>query len=201
MNLGGVVVAAGSGERFGGPKALVEVGGVPMWRLAADLLESAGAAPVVVVGDVPGGIPGGRRRRDSVAAGVAALPDDVAWVLVHDAARPLATTALARRVAGRLLEGDVDAVVPVIPVRDTLKRVEGGRVVETADRTGLAAVQTPQGFRRAALAAAQAADDRDASDDAALVERHGGVVATVPGDPANLKVTYPEDLALVEALR
>jgi len=201
VNLAGVVVAAGQGERFGGPKALVEVGGIAMWRRGVSLLEAAGASVVVVVGEVPGGIPGGRRRRDSVAAGLAALGPGFDLVLVHDAARPLADDALARRVADRLLRGDVDAVVPVVPIRDTIKRITGDSVVETVDRSGLGAAQTPQGFRVAALEAAQADSDHDASDEAALIERHGGTVATVPGDPANLKVTYPEDLAVVEALR
>ncbi len=201
MTLGGVVVAAGLGERFGEPKALVEVGGVPMWQRGVALLQAAGAVEVVVVGGVPGGIPGGPRRRDSVAAGVAALGPAVDMVLVHDAARPLADAALARRVADRLLGGGADAVVPVVPVRDTIKRLAGGRVVETVARSGLAAAQTPQGFRVAALAAAQAADDAEVSDEAVLIERNGGVVVTVAGDPANLKVTYREDLAIVEALR
>jgi 2-C-methyl-D-erythritol 4-phosphate cytidylyltransferase len=201
VTLGGVVVAAGRGERFGGPKAPVEVGGTPMWRRGVALLEAAGAVQVVVVGDVPGGIPGGERRRDSVAIGVAALEEGVDMVLVHDAARPLADVSLASRVVERLLRGDVDAVVPVVPVRDTIKRLAGEVVVETIDRSALAAAQTPQGFRVAALAAAQAADGGDASDEAALIERNGGVVVTVPGDPGNLKVTYPEDLAIVEAYR
>jgi 2-C-methyl-D-erythritol 4-phosphate cytidylyltransferase len=172
-----------------------------MWQRGVTLLETAGAVQVVVVGEVPGGIPGGERRRDSVAIGVAALGSDVDMVLVHDAARPLAGAALALRVADRLLRGDVDAVVPVVPVRDTLKRLAGEVVVETIDRSALAAAQTPQGFRRAALAAAQEADGDDASDEAALVERNGGVVVMVAGDPANLKVTFPEDLEIVEAVR
>ena len=201
MTLGGVVVAAGRGERFGMPKALVEVGGIPLWKRAVAVLEAAGATEVVVVGEVPGGVPGGARRRDSVAVGVAALSSDCEWVLVHDAARPLASPAMAQRVSARLLEGDVDAVVPVVAVRDTIKRTAHGLVIETVDRSSLAAAQTPQGFRVRTLVAAQEADDADASDEAALVERNGGVVAVVEGDPTNLKVTFPEDLAVVEALR
>lgn len=200
MKIAGVVVAAGSGERFGGPKHLIEVGGVPMWLRGRMLLESAGATEVVVVGDVPEGVPGGARRRDSVAAGLAALESGADWVLVHDAARPLATEVLARRVIERLLRGDVDAVVPVVPLRDTIKRIDGDAVVETVERVSLAAVQTPQGFRMAALQAAQRSGDDDASDEAVLIEREGGRVVTVPGDPSNLKVTYAADLAVVEAL-
>ncbi len=200
MKIAGVVVAAGSGERFGSAKHLIEVGGVPMWLRGRMLLESAGATEVVVVGDVPDGVPGGARRRDSVAAGLAALESGADWVLVHDAARPLATEVLARRVIERLLRGDVDAVVPVVPLRDTIKRIDGDAVVETVERASLAAVQTPQGFRMVALQAAQRSGDDDASDEALLIEREGGRVVTVPGDPNNLKVTYPADLAVVEAL-
>jgi 2-C-methyl-D-erythritol 4-phosphate cytidylyltransferase/2-C-methyl-D-erythritol 2,4-cyclodiphosphate synthase len=164
------------------------------------LLESAGVTEVVVVGDVPDGVPGGARRRDSVAAGLAALESGADWVLVHDAARPLATEELTRRVIERLLRGDVDGVVPVVPVRDTIKRIDGDAVVETLERASLAVAQTPQGFRMAALQAAQRSGDGDASDEALLIEREGGRVVTVPGDPTNLKVTYPGDLAVVEAL-
>lgn len=201
MTLYGVVVAAGRGERFGGPKAAVLLGGVPLWKRAAECLLAGGVGSVVVVGDVPGGIPGGRRRRDSVAVGLAALPGDATHVLVHDAARALATPALVRAVSARLAAGDADGVVPAIPVADTLKRVEGERVVATVPRSGLMAVQTPQGFLVAALRAAHAGDDDDdATDDAQLVERHGGTVVVVPGEPANLKITYPEDVVLAEAL-
>ncbi len=200
MSIAGIVVAAGSGERFGSPKHLIEVGGVPMWLRGRMLLESAGVTEVVVVGDVPDGVPGGARRRDSVAAGLAALESRADWVLVHDAARPLATEELTRRVIERLLRGDVDGVVPVVPVRDTIKRIDGDAVVETLERASLAVAQTPQGFRMAALQAAQRSGDGDASDEALLIEREGGRVVTVPGDPTNLKVTYPGDLAVVEAL-
>jgi len=100
----------------------------------------------------------------------------------------------------RLGLGDVDAVVPAVPVRDTVKVVVDGRVVRTVDRSRLVAVQTPQGFRADVLRAAHAAGDRDATDDAALVEAIGGTVVTVPGDPTNLKITYPEDLLLAEAV-
>jgi len=194
----GVVVAAGSGERFGAPKGPVVLGGRLLWERARDTLLEGGVASVVVVG--PGGIPGGARRRDSVAIGLAALPADAEIVLVHDAARPLATPALCRRVLERLAAGGVDGVVPGIPVRDTLKRVDADRVVGTVDRAGLVAIQTPQGFVVESLRAAHAANDDDASDDAVLVERWGGAVAMVPGEEANLKITFPADLALAEGL-
>jgi 2-C-methyl-D-erythritol 4-phosphate cytidylyltransferase len=200
VNLYGVVVAAGRGERFGSPKAAVPLGGVPLWQRASDMLEAAGALRVIVVGDVPGGIPGGARRRDSVACGLAALPDDATHVLIHDAARPLASVALGMSVAARLAEGDADAVVPAIPVGDTLKRVEGDRVIATVPRDGLAAVQTPQGFVLAALRSAHARDTDDATDDAQLIERNGGTVVCVPGESHNFKITFPGDLAVAEAL-
>lgn len=200
MKTFGVVVAAGSGSRFGRPKAAVALAGVPLWQRARDSLQRAGCDPIVVVGDVPGGIPGGERRRDSVAAGLATAPADATHVLVHDAARPLATEALAVAVIARLARGGVDAVVPAVAVRDTIKRVRGDLVVETVDRSDLVVVQTPQGFEIGALRSAHEWGAADASDDAVLVERAGGSVAVIEGEPENLKITYPEDLAVAEAL-
>ncbi len=197
----GIVVAAGVGRRFGGAKHSLLLAGKPLWRWAVDALGEGGAAGLVVVGQVPGGIPGGERRRDSVAAGLARVPPAGTHVLVHDAARPLASAALVARVAARLVGGDVDGVVPALAVRDTLKEVTAdGDVVRTVDRAPLAAVQTPQGFVTEALRRAHAEIDGDAPDDAWLVEQAGGRVATVPGDPRNLKVTYPDDLAVMSAL-
>jgi 2-C-methyl-D-erythritol 4-phosphate cytidylyltransferase len=136
-----------------------------------------------------------------VAAALAAIPGDEGFVLVHDAARPLATPHLVRTVIERLLVGDVAGVVPVVPVRDTIKRVRDGLVEGTVDRSDLAAVQTPQGFRLKALREAHDAIGGDATDDASMVEQIGEKIAVVPGEAGNLKVTYPEDLALVLALR
>jgi 2-C-methyl-D-erythritol 4-phosphate cytidylyltransferase/2-C-methyl-D-erythritol 2,4-cyclodiphosphate synthase len=172
---------------------------VPLWKRAVDALVVGGARTVVVVGDVPGGIPGGLRRRDSVGAGLAALPAGATHVLIHDAARPMATASLVRAVVERLAAGDVDGVIPGLPVGDTLKRVDGERVVTTVSRQGVIAVQTPQGFVIEALRAAHAADHDEATDDAQLVERNGGSVVYVPGESTNLKITYPEDLAVAEA--
>lgn len=200
MNLFGIVVAAGVGSRFGRPKAQVPLRGRPLWEWARSALREGGVEEVVVVGAVPGGVPGGDRRRDSVMAGLSHAPPAATHVLVHDAARPLASAALVQAVVARLETGDVDAVVPVLAINDTVKRIIGDRVVATIDRTGLALVQTPQGFVIGALRSAHAAGDDDASDDAVMVERQGGVVATVPGEPVNLKLTYPDDLAHLEAL-
>jgi 2-C-methyl-D-erythritol 4-phosphate cytidylyltransferase len=196
----GILVAAGRGERFGGPKHLVLVGGKPMWERARDALVHGGVDELVIVGEVPGGIAGGRRRRDSVAAGLDLVAESASFVIVHDAARPLATSDLVRRVIDRLLSGGVDAVVPVVPVRDTLKRVGNGWVLGTVDRSSINVAQTPQGFKADVLRSAHAASDEDASDDAVLVERLGGSIATVEGETSNVKITFPGDVALAEAL-
>lgn len=200
MTAFGIVVAAGSGERFGRPKALLELAGIPLWKRARDVLLAGGCGSAVVVGDVPDGVPGGSRRRDSVAAGLAHAPPGTRYVLVHDAARPLATADLVAAVISRLAVGDVAGVVPAVAVRDTIKRVTGDTVTATVDRSDLVIVQTPQGFDLETLRAAHAADDEDASDDAVLVERLGGAVAVIAGEAENLKITYPGDLAVAEAL-
>ena len=200
-----VLVAAGEGRRFGGPKAFVELEGRTLLARAAAAF--AGFAHRVVVlraADLeraPRGwraVAGGARRRDSVAAGLAALPADVSVVLIHDAARPLVSPDLARRVLAAAARHG--AVVPVVPVADTIKEVEGDRVLRTLPRASLAAVQTPQGFRADLLRRALAASDADATDEAALVEALGVPVRTVPGEPRNFKITAPEDLARAAGL-
>ncbi len=189
-----VIVAAGSGTRFGSSKATLTIGGVELWQISVDRFRSQGIHDVVVVGDVPGGVPGGVRRRDSVAAGLEHVQGST-WVLVHDAARPLAPAALIARVLERLRQGDVEGVVPVIPIADTVKRVEGQTVVTTVDRGNLVLVQTPQGFATRALVKAHRLNPvDDATDDAGLIESAGGRVVTVPGDRDNFKITYPGDL-------
>lgn len=200
MTFWGVVVAAGIGRRFGRSKHDAALRDRPLWVWAKAALDAAGAAGVIVVGDIAGGVPGGARRRDSVAAGLAHVPGDAEHVVIHDAARPLASPDLTRAVVARLAQGDVDGVVPVLPVRDTIKSVDGDRVLATLDRTAMRAVQTPQAFLTVRLLEAHDADDADATDDAALVERLGGRVATVAGEPANLKITYPDDLRVAAAL-
>ena len=197
----GLLLAAGRGTRFGSQKHDIELGGIPIWQQSKRALLGGGVDWLVVVGDLEGAVPGGDRRRDSVAAGLQVIPDDAGFVLIHDAARPLVTSKLVQAVIGRLLRGDVAGVVPVVPVRDTIKRVAGKFVVETVDRSELVAVQTPQGFDLEVLRAAHAGADEDATDDASMIEKFGGIIAIVDGDPANLKVTYPEDLAVAEALR
>jgi 2-C-methyl-D-erythritol 4-phosphate cytidylyltransferase len=170
-----------------------------MWEWGRDALLAGGVSEVVVVGAVPGGVPGGPRRRDSVAAGLEMIPADVEHVLVHDAARPAVSADLVARVLAALTAG-ADAVVPAVPVRDTVKTVRASVVIGTVDRSEMMTIQTPQGFRVAVLRAAHAAGNDDATDDAALVEAMGGPVVTVLGDPRNVKVTFPEDLDIVRAL-
>jgi 2-C-methyl-D-erythritol 4-phosphate cytidylyltransferase len=206
VRTGAIVVAAGRGERFGAPKQFLSAGAL---RLVDHAVAAAGAVCDVVVVVLPEGrtwdgatvaaaVPGADTRSGSVRAGLAALDDDVEIVVVHDAARPLATPGLFELVIDTVRAG-ADAAIPALPVADTLKRVEGDRVVGTVERSGLVAVQTPQAFRAAALRAAHA-DGGEATDDAALVEGHGGVVVVVGGDPRNLKVTNVADIAVVEAL-
>lgn len=153
----------------------------------------APVAPVTVV-------PGGATRQESVAAALRAVPSRFAIVLVHDAARAFVPPALVERVAAAVRAGH-RAVIPVLPVVDTMKYVDSENVVTgTADRECLRSVQTPQGFRREVLAAAHAAATGERTDDAGLAEQLGIPVVTVPGDEAALKITRPFDLAVAELL-
>ena len=197
----GILLAAGRGTRFGQQKHDVELDGLPLWQWAQRALIDGGVDQIVIVGDFDGGVPGGERRQDSVAAGLARIPNNDGLVLVHDAARPLLTPDVVKRVIARLRVGDVAGVIPAVPVRDTIKRIERERVVATVERADLIAVQTPQGFDLRVLRAAHASFEGEATDDASMVESVGGSIAVVDGDPMNLKVTYPEDLLLIEALR
>ena len=138
-------------------------------------------------------VPGGASRSESVRAGLAAVPPTAGIVVVHDAARPLASPALFAAVVAAVRAG-ADGAVPAVPGVDTLKRVDGDRVLGTVSRETLVAVQTPQAFRAGALRAAHSGGG-EATDDAALVESAGGTVVVVTGEPDNLKVTTPDDLA------
>ncbi len=217
-----VLVAAGDGTRLGtaGPKALVELDGRPLVAHALAGLVAARLPVVVVhpaghaeafaraVGDLPVAafVAGGATRTASVRRGLAALDVDVEVVAIHDAARPLTPVAVVTAALRAVTDDpDVLAAAPARPVADTLKRTDGDEVVGTVDRTGLVGVQTPQVFRRAVVDAALASGD-DATDDLALVERliadgrARGRVLVVAGSPWSHKITYPHDLALVEAL-
>ena len=226
MTVAAVLVAAGSGARLGHglPKAFARVAGVPLLLHAArSLLACADVSHLVVVvpadraaeagallaglADAPVVVVGGATRQASVAAGLAALPDDADVVLVHDAARPFPPVAMIDRVIGAVRAGH-PAVIPAVPVTDTIKRVgpgdgSGEPVLETVPRGVLRAVQTPQGFARDVLLAAHAAaaagaqdEATAASDDAGLVEARGVPVWVVPGDERAAKITTARDLAL-----
>lgn len=217
----GLLVAAGAGERLGVgvAKAFVEVAGQPLLAHAARALASAeriDALVVVVAGEdveragkalaeagvqVRAVVQGGVERHESVARGLEALGADDSVVAVHDAARPLATSALVSRTVGALVDPWA-AVAPALPVVDTLKLADAaGRVIRTVDRRGVWAVQTPQVFPVDVLRSAHARiDARGLTDDLALVERAGGRVRLVEGEHTNVKVTYPDDLELVAAL-
>lgn len=213
-----IVLAAGSGRRLGGvPKAFLPLAGrAVLDRVLAAVLTPAEIATAVVVAPparlddarvvaaaypkVTAVIPGGAERQDSVAAGLAAT-GEAAWVLVHDAARPLASPALVRRVL--LAARETGAATAGLAARDTVKVASGGTVTETLDRRSIWLTQTPQAFRRPLLLDAHAraaARGLRATDDAALVEAMGGMVRVVEGETTNLKITTAEDLAIAEAL-
>ncbi len=201
-----MIVAAGWGERFGGPKQFSEFGGARLVDHAVATASEACDAVVLVVpdqtdwigADVAALVTGGASRAASVRAGLAAVPISAEIVVVHDAARPLASVELFVSVIAAVRAG-ADGAVPGLAVADTLKRVDDVRVTATVDRVGLVAVQTPQAFAADILRAAHATR-ADATDDAALVETIGGTVVVVPGDPRNLKVTGPADLMIAAAL-
>jgi 2-C-methyl-D-erythritol 4-phosphate cytidylyltransferase len=214
VTVAALLLGAGAGNRLGAsvPKAFSEVAGR---TLLVHSLDRFRAHPLVrdVVVIVPAAyvdraqamtgtvdvIAGGVTRLDSVRVGLAALADDIDAVLVHDVARPFVPAAVIDRVVAALADG-ADAVVPGLAVTDTIKRVDGGeRVVETVDRSELRAIQTPQGFRVAALVAAHEGAP-EASDDAGLIEALGGTVIVVPGAEEAFKITRPWDLRVAEAL-
>jgi len=203
-----VVVAAGASTRMGFDKAWVELAGQPLAMRVVDVAcEVSPMEVVLVVAEHRLGsagrpsrpvriVAGGVRRRDSVAAGLRATR--ATWVAVHDAARALVPPSLFG--TGFRAATATGAAVPVLPVKDTIKRLAHGRVQETLPRADLVLVQTPQIFRRDVLAAALALSDDDVTDEATLVERLGVPIATFPGDERNFKITTPFDLALARWL-
>ena len=217
-----LVPAAGLGTRLGpgAPKALRELAGASLLAHAVRRLSQAPSVGCVVVA-APSGmaikvrsalaseiptsvdlvvVDGGATRQDSVAAALRATPGTYAIVLVHDAARAFAPPDLVERVAAAVRQGH-DAVIPVLPVVDTIKQVdEAGFVAATPDRASLRAVQTPQGFRRSVLEQAHRAASGHLTDDAGLAERIGVRVFCVPGADAAMKITRPADLAAAELL-
>ncbi len=212
MRIAAILVAAGSGSRFGAPtpKQFLTVAGQPVIRHAARSL-AAEVALLQPVGDEAAiraaldglahlpVVPGGATRQDSVKAGLEALvPHAPDVVLVHDAARPVIP---AGTVAALLRALDhAPGAIPGMPVADTLKRVAGDAIVATVPRDGLYRAQTPQAFRFAALLAAHRSGLIGATDDASLLEAAGQTVAIVAGSDDNIKLTYPEDLARLERI-
>jgi 2-C-methyl-D-erythritol 4-phosphate cytidylyltransferase len=191
-----IVVAGGTGRRFGSVKQFELLGDrrvIDHARAVADEM-SDGTVVVVPAEDAERerGVAGGGTRSESVRAGLAAVPDEATIILVHDAARPFAGPEVYRRVIDAVV-GGADGAIPCVPVHDTIKVVAEGTVVDTPERSSLVAVQTPQGFRAAALRAAHAGG-AEATDDSALVERMGGRVVVVAGDDDNRKITRPTDL-------
>jgi len=214
--VGVVLAGGGSGQRLGAsvPKAFVRLAGRELFRYSLDAFHALPEVEwvvFVVPAEMADGlyarlarryqklcavVKGGRRRQDSVSAGVRALPP-CSIVLIHDAARPLVSWALVRRVIAGVRRWG--ACVPAVPVTDTVKRVESGRVVATLDRTALVEVQTPQGFRRE-LCEEMYRRQETATDDAFLAERCGYRVGVVRGDENNVKITLPRDLLIARAL-
>lgn len=216
MRFSSVIVAAGSGRRAGGAKQWRVLGGRAVVRWSVEALLKAGAEEAVVV--IPAGaegelgqalagltgwraVTGGATRADSVRAGLAALACAADQpVLVHDAARPL----LSRGVIERLLAAleTADGALPGLEAADSLRRVDQGVVGDSVARDGLVRAQTPQAFRRGTIEAAHAAwtGAEPPTDEAEAVRAAGGRVAVVPGDPRLMKLTYPEDFAMAEAL-
>jgi 2-C-methyl-D-erythritol 4-phosphate cytidylyltransferase len=208
----GIILAAGRSERFGEDKIFAELQGLPVLLHSVRAFLAAEVVEEIVVVARPGTefrvamllqdldfpirvVTGGQRRRDSSLAGVEAACGE--FVLIHDAARPLVSPELIKRVlASAETHG---AAVPILPMVDTLRYVENGFLKpEVLPRAGLVAMQTPQGFRRDLLLPALEECDEDLPDDAAALLSRGIPVAVVPGDRRNLKLTYPEDLALAQ---
>ena len=205
-----IVVAGGAGRRFGDRKQFSSLGGRPVLEWAVQACRPSSAGVVLVLpddmldGDSHGAdavVAGGPTRADSVRCGLAAVPSDAEVVVVHDAARPLASPRLFAAVIAAVGAGGVDGAVPGLPPSDTIKAVDGaGNVTSTLDRSTLVAVQTPQAFRAGVLRRAHEQAGPGATDDAVLVEALGGTVRVVPGEPANLKITDPDDLEAAERL-
>jgi 2-C-methyl-D-erythritol 4-phosphate cytidylyltransferase len=213
-----ILAAAGTGERLGldRPKAFASLNDRPLVTEAIERLDASEwiegivvAAPAgweepcilvaeeVAAGKVAKAVTGGASRSESVRAALAEVPDEASVVLVHDAARPLITDEVIERVIGALSDG-WDGAVPVLPIADTVKRVEGEAVAETLDRDTLVMAQTPQAFVSDILRDAFTAG-AESTDCASLVEANGGRVRTVEGDPRLLKITTRADLELVES--
>ena len=202
-NVWTIVVAAGSGARFGGPKQFSMLGDrrVLDWSVETASSSSTGVVVVLPAADAEreGGVAGGETRSESVRCGLAAVPADATIICVHDAARPFASAHLYREVIMQIHAG-AEGAIPALPVTDTIKQVNSQNiVVATPDRSSLVAVQTPQAFRASVLRAAHASSP-EGTDDATLVEAMGKQVVVVAGEVMNRKLTAPEDLEWARAM-
>ncbi len=212
-----VIVAAGAGRRFGGMKQYAALGGQAVLSRTVEAFENhpeVDTIVLVVAGGkerdlsrekyrkISGVVPGGERRQDSVRRGFAALsPEGEGIVLVHDGARPLVSRDVITRIIAAA--GSRGAAIPVVPVGDTVKEVRGGQVVRTVDRALLFRAQTPQGFLYAVLREILGGAEKagfSGTDEAVLAERMGIPVEAVEGDPRNIKITTPLDLAMAEGI-
>ena len=221
MTTAAIIVAAGSGQRFGDAgKSFAPLAGKPMawWSLQAastaasidEIVLVCGAHSYEIADELVDAFPtdkplalvlGGDRRQDSALAGIEASSVSTTLVAIHDAARPLVRSELFDAVVAAAEA--TGAAIAGTPVSDTIKRVANGRVLETVPRDELVSVQTPQAFRKQSLLHAFAFAERggrSVTDEAALIELAGGQVAVVPGSPVNFKVTYPQDLLIAETL-
>ena len=215
MRTAAIIVAAGSGSRFGSetPKQFLEINGKPVIAHTIERFEAAPSVDSIVIvvaaeriaqidpspfRKVSGVAIGGASRAESVLNGLSVLLDDIEVVAVHDGARPLVTVAEIEATIARAKEAG--AACLVAPVTDTIKSVRGGEIAATLDRDKLRRALTPQAFKREVLLAAfENADLAAATDECYLVEKLGHPITIVEGSPRNIKITHPEDLILAEA--
>jgi 2-C-methyl-D-erythritol 4-phosphate cytidylyltransferase len=198
-----IVVAAGSGTRFGSPKqfSLINERRIVDWAVETSRISSDGVVVVLPTeqAEREGGVAGGATRSSSVRCGLAAVPSDATIICVHDAARPFASEFLFDEVIDAVCAG-ADGAVPGLPVIDTIKFIDSTNVVtSTPDRRQLVAVQTPQAFRAKQLRQAHE-NNPEGTDDSTLVEARGGKIVVITGDPLNRKITTPEDLNWARAI-
>ncbi|HHN64836.1 MAG TPA: 2-C-methyl-D-erythritol 4-phosphate cytidylyltransferase [Nitrospirae bacterium] len=215
-----IVPAAGAGRRFGGNKVFATLGGLPVlgWVLKTlqsveviseiipvlsgrDIEKGLGIVESLGIGKVHRIVPGGKERQDSVYRGISAIDGKDCLVLIHDGVRPLVSSGLVERVI-MAVQG-YDGAVAAVPVKDTIKVVDGETIIETPDRNSLVSVQTPQAFPYGVLCRAYQrikAEGGFFTDDASIVEHYGGRVRVVEGEYRNIKITTPEDILMAERL-
>ena len=210
-----IIVAAGKGRRFGAMKQSYLLAGKPVLNWSLERFQAHPEVSEIILvlekkmpaGEYPGKygkistvVPGGTERQDSVIAGFSKLdPGGTDIVLIHDGVRPLVSEDLISRIIAAA--GENGAAVPVIPLEDTIKKVQGNRVLDTVDRDGLGRVQTPQGFDYSTLKAAFEKATREGlseTDESSLVEKLGQNITAVPGEQRNIKITSPLDLKMAE---